>query len=380
MVYSIIIHGATAQSNPSNKIKTHHRPNYMVKSPYLPLVELTRGEIVESIHFGALAVADRNGRLLAWYGDPEMVTFLRSTAKPFQALPFIESGGAKAYQLEPPDIALICASHSGTDAHVTAVGALQTKVGITETDLMCGTHPPSHEPTLEAMRQRGEEPSPNRNNCSGKHTGMLASARMHGWPKVSYLEHSNPLQRGILDAFAEMCDLSPEQVQLGIDGCSAPNFAVPLRNAAQAFARLCDPQQLSEPRAQACRTITSAMMAHPFMVAGPGRFDTRLMEVGAGKIVAKGGAEGYQGIGLLPGTLGPGSPALGIALKVSDGDLKGRARPLACIEVLRQLGALSPQQLPALAEFGPRLPVLNRREIEVGEARPAFQLHWAVTN
>jgi len=349
----------------------------MSKSPYLPLVELTRGEIVESIHFGALAVVDRNGRLIAWYGDPELVTFLRSTAKPFQALPFIESGAIQAFHLEPAEIALICASHSGTDAHVVAVSALQAKVGILETDLKCGTHPPSHEPTLEAMRQRGEEPSPNRHNCSGKHTGMLASARLHGWSKTSYLELSQPLQQGILEAFAEMCDLSSGQVQVGIDGCSAPNFAVPLRNAALAFARLCDPQQLPEPRAQACRVISSAMMSHPFIVAGPGRFDSCLMEIGAGKIVAKGGAEGYQGIGLLPGTLGPGSPALGIALKVSDGDLKGRARPLACLEILRQLDALSPQQLQALTEFGPRLPVHNRREIKVGEARPAFQLHWA---
>jgi len=206
---------------------------------------------------------------------------------------------------------------------------------------------------------------------------MLASACLHGWSKASYLELSQPLQQGILNAFAEMCDLPASQVQVGIDGCSAPNFAVPLRNVALAFARLCDPQELPEPRALACRAISSAMMAHPFMVAGPGRFDTRLMEVGAGMMVSKGGAEGYQGIGLLPGALGPGSPAMGLALKVSDGDLKGRARPLICLEILRQLGALSHQQLQALAEFGPRLPVLNRRAIEVGEARSAFQLDWA---
>jgi L-asparaginase II len=352
----------------------------MTNSSYLPLVELTRGDIIESIHFGALAVADRTGRLIASYGAPDLVTFLRSSAKPFQALPFIESGGAQTYQLESAEIALICASHSGTDEHVAAVKALQAKVGISETDLMCGTHAPLDEATQEAMRWRGEEPGPNRNNCSGKHTGMLASSRMHGWSKANYLEISQPLQQGILEAFAEMCDLSPKQVQIGIDGCSAPNFAVPLRNAALAFARLCDPQALSETRAQACRAISSAMMAHPFMVAGPGRFDTCLMEAGAGKIVAKGGAEGYQGIGLLPDALGPGSPALGIALKVSDGDLKGRARPLASLEVLRQLGALTAQQLETLSEFGPRLPVNNRRKIEVGEARPAFQLQWEGTN
>lgn len=349
----------------------------MLTSPYLPLVELTRGEMVESIHFGALAIVDRHGSLVAWYGDSEAITFLRSTAKPFQALPFIESGGALAYQLEPAEIALICASHSGTDAHVRAVQNLQAKVGVTETDLLCGTHPPSDGPTLEAMRQRGEEPAPNRHNCSGKHTGMLASTRLHGWSKAGYIEFSHPLQEGILESFADMCDLPPSRINLGVDGCSAPNFAIPLYNAALAFARLCDPQGLPERRAAACREICSAMMTHPFMVAGPGRFDTRLMEAGAGKIVAKGGAEGYQGIGLLPGALGPGSPALGITLKVADGDLTGRARPLACLEVLRQLDALSAQQMESLAEFGPHLQRRNWREIEIGQIRPAFQLHKA---
>jgi L-asparaginase II len=347
----------------------------MPDSPYLPLIELTRGKVVESIHFGALAVADRHGRLLACYGDPQTITFLRSSAKPFQVLPFIESGGAQAFQLDPAEIALMCASHSGTDAHLAAVQALQSKVGVVEADLLCGTHPPGHEPTLEAMRLRGEAPTPNRNNCSGKHTGMLAAALLHGWSKSGYIEFSHPVQTGILKSFAAMCDLPISQVHLGIDGCSAPNFAVPLHNAALAFARLCDPQGLPESREQACRVISSAMMAHPFMVAGPGRFDTRLMEVGMGKILAKGGAEGYQGIGLLPGAIAPGSRGLGIALKISDGDLRGRARSLASLEILRQLGALSLEQLQSLAEFGPILPVLNRREIAVGQIRPAFQLH-----
>lgn len=348
--------------------------NQLLTTPYLPLVELTRGENIESIHYGALAVADRHGQLIAWYGDPDAVTYMRSSAKPFQALPFIEAGGTQAYHLEPEEIALMCASHSGTDAHLAVVQNLQAKVGIVETDLLCGIHPPSDGPTLEAMRMRGEEPSPNRHNCSGKHTGMLASTRLHGWPKTGYTEFSHPLQESILASFAAMCELQEDQISLGIDGCSAPNFAVPLRNAALAFARLCDPRDLPERRAYACREICSAMMTHPMMVAGPGRFDTRLMEVGAGTIVAKGGAEGYQGIGLLPGALGAGSPGLGIAIKVSDGDLMGRARPLVCLEVLCQLGALSPQQMEALGGFGPHLPRRNWRDLEIGQIYPAFEL------
>lgn len=367
----------------------------MSSSPYTPLFELTRGETVESVHFGAVAIVEVDGRLVSAHGDPDAVTFLRSSAKPFQALPFIaatlrvankrtrhltlpsgvlESGGAQAFDLTPAEIALICASHSGTDEHVATVRSIQEKSGVGEAALLCGVHEPLDEATAEALRKRGERPSPNRHNCSGKHTGMLAYARMQGWPTARYIDPGHPVQRSILQTFAEMCDLRPEQVALGVDGCSAPNFAVPLRSAALAYARLCDPSGLSPARAAACRAITTAMMSHPEMVAGPGRFDTRLMEVGAGRIVAKGGAEGYQALGLLPGTLGPGSPGVGITFKVSDGDSKSRVRPAVSLEILRQLGALSPAQLEALAEYGPISPVHNWRGLVVGQARPRLDL------
>jgi L-asparaginase II len=249
---------------------------------------------------------------------------------------------------------------------------------VRETDLLCGIHPPYDETTLEAMRQRGEQPTPNRHNCSGKHSGMLALARLNGWPGEEYIQTSHPVQQSILKAFAEMCALEPEEIRLGIDGCSAPNFAAPLKNVAAAFARLCDPGGLSPQRAEACRTITAAMHSHPDMVAGPGRFDTRLMECGRGKIVSKGGAEGYRGIGLLPGALGPGSPALGIALKISDGDPRGRAVAGVSLEILRQLGALGADELESLSDFGPEMPVTNWRKLVVGQARPAFRLQGQV--
>jgi L-asparaginase II len=352
----------------------------MPAEAYAPIFELTRGDTVESIHFGAIAIVDVDGRLIAQHGDPNALTFLRSSAKPFQALPFIQAGGAAAFDLSAAEIALICASHSGTDEHVATVRSIQAKSGVAEANLMCGVHPPLDEATAEALRQRGEEPTPNRHNCSGKHTGMLAYARLEGWPVVDYLDPDHPVQESILQTFGEMCAtyasvrLSPEQIALGVDGCSAPNFAVPLRNAALAYARLCDPRSLSQARAAACRTITNAMTSHPEMVAGRGRFDTRLMEVGEGHIVAKGGAEGYQALGLMPGALGPGSPGVGIAMKISDGDLKGRARPGVSLEVLRQLGALFPAQVEALADFGPVSPVRNWRGLVVGQAWPRLDL------
>jgi L-asparaginase II len=344
--------------------------------PYQPMVELTRGLIVESIHFGAVAVVDVNGRLVASYGEPETVTYLRSTTKPFQALPFIEREGDTHFKLTPREIAMICASHSGTDEHVATVRGMQEKIGVAESDLQCGVHYPYHAPTSEAMKARGEQPTPNRHNCSGKHTGMLAHAKMRQLSISDYLDTTHPVQESILQAFADMTDVPADKVELGTDGCSAPNFAVPLYNAALSFARLCDPVHLPTRRAAACRRITQSMMAHPDMVGGPGRFDTRLMEIGQGRIVAKGGAEGYQGIGLMPGALGTNSPALGIALKISDGDPNSRARPLAVLEVLRQLGALQESQLAELAAFGPQT-LTNWRDIPVGVSRAAFKLKIA---
>ena len=354
-----------------------------VAGEYQPVFELTRGNIVESTHFGAVAVVDSNGRMLAWYGDPKLVTFMRSSAKPFQALPFIEHGGDQTFHLTSKEIAIICASHEGTDEHVEVIKGIQTKVGVSESDLLCGTHLISHIPTVEAMRTRGEMVTANRNNCSGKHTGMLAHARMRGLPIADYINPEHPIQKSILETISEMCGIEAERVEIGIDGCSAPNFAMPLSNAALGFARLCDPRSLSQERAAACRRITSAMMANPVMVSGVGRFDTRVMEVCSKRILVKGGAEGYQGMGIMPGALGAESPGIGIVFKVSDGDLstrdndghfRNRVRPAMALEILKQLGYVSENELEALAEFGPFKPVTNARKTVVGAARPVFTL------
>ena len=346
-------------------------------SSYVPIFETTRGETVESIHYGAAVAVDANGKLLAWVGDPHVTTFLRSTAKPFQAMPFIERGGAEVFHLHPREIAILCASHSGTDLHVDVVRSVQEKAGLQESDLQCGVHPPFDKETAERLIRNGEAPTPNRHNCSGKHTGMLAHAKMRGLPLQTYLDPAHPIQQDILKTFAEMCDLSAEEVKLGTDGCSAPNFAVPLYNAALAYARLCDPKDLPETRAAACKTITQAMTAHPEMISGYGNFDTRLMEVGGGKIIAKGGAEGYQGIGIMPGVLATDSPGIGIILKVSDGDAAKRVRPAVILEILHRLRALDEGQMRELAAFGPLQSIYNWRKLTVGESRPIFTLSRA---
>ena len=345
----------------------------MSQYPYLPVLELTRGEVVESVHSGAFAIVNSHGELVASYGDPNLVTFLRSSAKPFQALPFIESGGHERWNLNPREIAIICASHTGTDEHASVLQAIQSKIGVTQADLLCGIHVPIDAPTREALRERGEEPTPNRHNCSGKHTGMLAHARLFDFPIADYINPEHPIQKRILQTFSEMCDVKPEDVAIGIDGCSAPVFAIPLRNAALGYARLCDPGGLAPERAAACRTIIDAMSTHPEMVSGPGKFDTRLMEVAKGKIVSKGGAEGYQHIGVMPGAMAP-SPGLGIAIKISDGDLRGRARPAVVLEILRQLGVLTSAELEELADLGPTFEIRNYRKVLIGKAYPVFAI------
>jgi L-asparaginase II len=341
---------------------------------YLPVVELTRGGRVESLHHGAIAVVDTSGRLVASYGDPQVVTFLRSSAKPFQALPLVEDGAAERFGFTPREIAFTCASHMGMDMHVEVANAIQAKIGVTEGDLLCGVHEPGDPETAQRLQREGRAPTPYRHNCSGKHIGMLAQARHRGLPIADYINPAHDIQQTILRTFADVCGLEATAVVVGVDGCSAPNFAVPLASAATAFARLADPFSLPAARASALSVIFSAMTAHPEMIRGPGGFDTELMRVRPGIIVSKGGAEGYQGIGLAPGTLGPGSPALGVALKIADG--AARAVPVVALEVLRQLGAIGEAELAALAGLGfaPRQRLENFRRLVVGEMRPCFEL------
>lgn len=348
-----------------------------------PLLEVTRGQLVESIHYGSIAVVDAHGKLIASYGDPHTVAFLRSSAKPFQVLPFVERGGVEHFALTQRELSLSCASHEGSALHVQTVAEMQKKIGIEEDHLQCGAHLPGDVDEFKSMIAQDKHPTPNYNNCSGKHTAMLGHAKMRGLPLEGYLDLDHPIQQDILASFSEMCLIPVPQIELGTDGCSAPNFAVPLFNAALGMARLCDPRELSSVRAEACHKITSAMTAHPEMVSGYGEFDEQLMRVGEGKIITKRGAEGFQIVGILPGVLASDASGLGIALKVTDGDaarmsddlhFNPRVRPAVTLEILHQLGVLSEQQQQALAGFGPVKDIRNHRGLVTGQARPVFDL------
>jgi L-asparaginase II len=338
-----------------------------------PLVHVLREDLVESRHFGAVAICDANGRLLASVGDPGMVVYLRSSAKPFQCLPLLESGAAQAFGFTHEEIALICSSHSGMDGHVSVATAIQEKIGLGEEHLLCGVHVPYHEKTARWLEQQGRQPTPNRNNCSGKHSGMLALAKHQGDPLEEYVSLQHPVQQRILKTFAEMCGIPPGDIVIGVDGCSVPTFGVPLRSAATAYARLMDPSGLSSEREWACREVVQAMTRHPEMVGGPGRFDTRLMTVTAGRLLAKGGAEGYQAIGVPLDSLAQGLPAIGISLKIADGDQAGRASSVAALAVLSELGVLGEQDRSDMAEFDARV-IKNHRGLKVGEILAVMQL------
>lgn len=358
-----------------NSLHTHIEATEFDFQSYKPLVHATRGDLVESIHLGAIAVVDHHGNLFASFGDPELVTYLRSSSKPLQALPLIELGGAEHFHLTDSEISLMCASHRGLDIHIEVLEKLQQKIGVSEANLLCGTHPLSDKQTVEAMLLRGEKLNQNRHNCSGKHTGFLAQALLRNKSLENYIDLSHPVQDLVLETFSEMVHVPKEKIFIGIDGCSIPVFGIPLRNAGWGFASLCDPFKLSPSRAKACLKIVKAMMNEPEMVSGPGQFDTELMKIGRGKIIAKAGAEGYQSIGLLPGAFVKNSPALGIVFKIADGDSLNRARPLVGIEILRQLGALDDQQIKSLSDFYIR-PIKNWRSVEVGKLEPVFQLKF----
>jgi L-asparaginase II len=281
---------------------------------YVPAVEIVRGGTVESIHYAAVAVVDVSGRLVASLGNPQVITYMRSTAKPLQSLPLLESGAPAQFDLREKEIALVCASHSGTDMHVDIAQGILNKIGLSESDLKCGTHLPFDRVTTEELGRSGQEPMPIRHNCSG----------------------------------------------------------------AWAYAKLADPASLPPERAAACGTAVRAMINHPELIAGEGRFDTHLMRAGQGQLMSKGGAEGFQGIGIFPGVLGPDGPAYGLAIKIADGSHVHRSVSIIALSVLHQIGLRfdkkdQDQELEPFQTYR----VHNHRGLDVGEVRASFQLNFS---
>ncbi len=344
------------------------------------LVEVTRGGRVESEHRGAIAVVDANGELVAHRGDVGLVSYLRSSAKPFQLLPLVESGAADRFGFTTAELAVMAGSHSGEPRHVTAVQSILNKIGLSEDALQCGIHVPFNADSAKALKAAGREPTVLHNNCSGKHAGMLAQAVDRGLSTHDYLDPQHSVQVTIRRRLAELGGITFDEIGVGVDGCSVPCFALPLQAAALAFAKLADAGRdptgaLRRPQAAGGKIreaglarVAWAMMEYPEMVAGDGRLDTDLMRAAPRRVVSKGGAEGYHGMGIVT----QDGPALGVAIKIGDGDGRRGVHPVV-IETLRQMGVLDDAALRALYSYH-TWKITNHRGLEVGEVRANFEL------
>lgn len=325
------------------------------------LVEVWRGAMAESLHRGAYAVVDVDGKTVDAGGHADRRVYPRSAIKPLQALPLVETGAADAFAVSAKELALACASHGGEPQHVEAVDGWLRRVGLAERDLECGAHAPSHAPSAKALAAAGQEPDRRHNNCSGKHTGMLTACRHMREPTSGYITREHAHQQRVIRALSDMCGVNLADAPAGIDGCGLPQLGIPLRALAQAYARFGAPATLPRTREAACRRLAAAMLEHPHMLAGTGRFCTRATEAAGGKALVKTGAEGVY-IAAIP------AKGLGIALKIDDG--AARAAEVLISALLLRHADLGERERAALQPLL-RPPIVNVAERVVGEIKPA---------
>ncbi|MCU1349357.1 MAG: putative L-asparaginase [Acidobacteria bacterium] len=352
-----------------------------------PLANVYRGSEIESFHTGSIAVVDAHGRLLAYAGEPNLKTFLRSAAKPFQAIPLLEYGGVDEYDLTGEEIALTCGSHGGEPIHVSTAAALLRKGEFDESDLLCGAHVPFDEKAAAELRASGEAPSALHNNCSGKHAGMLLATEAMDVPPEDYIDADHPLQIVMRSTVAEFAGLAPEEVPIAVDGCGVPAFYLSLHRAAYAYARLMAtsegagaPGAMEQYEGSAGHVVDS-MTVFPRYVAGSWSMTTPLMESFAGELLAKEGAEGFYAMGIAPPLaatltkrlkLAEGT-AIGIALKINDGSMT-RGRNPVVLKTLELLG-IDVTARPELHRYRD-WPLRNVVGKQVGEVRAEFGLEY----
>jgi len=337
-----------------------------------PLVQVRRGGVTESRHRGHVVAVEPDGNIVAYLGAPETVTFLRSSAKPFQALPLLVSGAADKFGFTDREVALVCASHNGEPIHTELAASMLEKIGLGPEALKCGVHEPYSAEVARELRERGEAPNVLQNNCSGKHAGMLALALHLGEPTENYHKPEHPVQLAIGKAIAQFADIAVEDLAVATDGCAVPVFGITVKAMALAYVRLVSPpHSFDEATRLACERIVRVMSAYPELIGGTSdRLDTEIMRAAPERLVSKVGAEGVYTAGIKPCEEWP--RGLGLALKIEDGDDR-RARPTVVVESLRQLGVLRDESLEAVARYA-FFPVVNRPGDVVGEIRAEFEL------
>jgi len=336
----------------------------------LPLIEVTRGDLVESIHRVAACAVNARGDVLYAAGDIDVPVYLRSTAKPFIAATVIAAGAREAFDLDMREIAIMAASHDGEPFHVEAVRSILRKIGMDESALQCGPQLPYNEAAAHALLRAGEAPTAIYNNCSGKHAGILALCKLIGADTATYLDVHNPAQQRILALCARLSDDDASTWHIGVDGCGIPVYATPLRKAALSFARFASLEGIDPRDAMALLVVRDAMVSFPEYIAGTRAFDSVFMRATGGAIACKGGAEGVWGAAAIP-------QGFGYVSKVIDGASRARA-PLS-IAALHRLGVLTDAQLETLGAFANPI-VYNRAGRAVGEVRVAnFAVEQAST-
>ncbi|MEW6413343.1 MAG: asparaginase [Candidatus Zixiibacteriota bacterium] len=330
-----------------------------------PAVKVYRGRALEAVHYASVAVVDKDGNLTHYLGDPDVVFMTRSSIKPFQLIALVRSGGADKFGFSPEQLSIMCGSHAGTDKHREVVLSNLAKAGNSVENLQCGTHRPIWMEVDNVYPQGGEDKDPARHNCSGKHSGFLALARFVGDPIEDYLKPDSKTQQLVREALVEYCEYDAQPLPCGVDGCSAPNYPLPLKNLALGFKKLANGEGKDEKTRAAMKRIKEAMTVFPFMVSGEKRFDYDIKRSFPGNAVSKIGAEAIQGVGF-------SEPAMGIAVKVSDGNF--RALEPIMIEVFKQLGILRDvAEKPFLKRYE-HPEIRNQRDILTGYIEVEFKL------
>lgn len=302
----------------------------MSRNPFK--IEVIRGTEVESRHTVVASVYTRTSNSCESYGDDEHPISPRSSIKPIQTLPLILTNAAQHFQLSTEEIALACASHTGEECHTHIIRHWMNKIGIDETALECGTHPPTHTETLYQLLKNQSLPSAIHNNCSGKHVGMLTTALYLSEPTKNYVSQNHPVQQRVQHYIKSLCQMSAAPMAYGIDGCSIPTPFIPIKKLAVGFCEFIDPIHLSSQESDACQKIFSACIAHPLLTAGTGRYCTEMMKEAQGQVLLKGGAEGVM-TGAIP------KLKMGFALKALDGN--SRASEFCTSILLNKFGLLA---------------------------------------
>jgi L-asparaginase II len=341
----------------SNRIR--NRQNFNIKEQFMSkiLLEYTRGGKTESVHRADVAVVNLHGKKVWEFGDSDRKMFWRSAAKPFQVIPFIEQGGMAHYGFTAEEVALMVSSHSGEKFHVDLLQQVLGKIGLTAEALACGSAKPMSSKAAKDLLLNRQPFAAVHNPCSGKHGGMLALANLLGFEIAGYTEATHPVQKLMHQAVADSAGLPVSEVETGIDGCGVPVFYLPLHNMAWAYARLAKPEDGKWGQREGyIRTIRDAMLAYPHIVAGTKRFDTVLMNVTQGRILAKVGAEAVYCMASV-------AEGIGITFKIEDG--ANRAITPAAMAILNKMGWLSKEESRQLAEQYP-LALTNHRGDVIG--------------